>query len=278
MPATVWKGYISFGLVSFPIQLTAAARPKSVHFHLLHNKDLSRVKEVFYCAKEDRPVERGDLVKGYEYKKGQYIVVGQEELKKIAPPTAMEMKILQFVRNSEVDPIYLDKSYYVAPDKAGTRPYELLRRVMEQTAYDAIAKISMHGREHIVVLRPRKDGLLLHTMYFSEELNQSNKRQREAPEDFTAKEINLAKALIDGLKSEFKPEEYEDDYRRNLERLIEQKQKGRKVTSIRQAKPAVVTDLMNALQASLKHASANNNRSKPEAGKKVEKKRSGKAA
>jgi DNA end-binding protein Ku len=278
MPATVWKGYISFGLVSFPIQLTAAARPKSVHFHLLHNKDLSRVKEVFYCAREDKPLDRGDLVKGYEYRKGQYIVIGQEELKKIAPPTAMEMKIVKFVRNSEVDPIYLEKSYYVAPDKAGARPYELLRRVMEQTAYDAIAKISMHGREHIVVLRPRKDGLLLHTMYFSEELNQANKTPRETPEDFTSKEINLAKTLIDGLKSKFKPEEYEDEYRHNLERLIEQKQKGRKVTFIRQPNPPVVTDLMSALEASLKHVSASGSRSKPEARKKVERKKSGKAA
>ena len=278
MPATVWKGYVSFGLVSFPIQLTAAARPKSIHFHLLHDKDLSRVKEVFYCAQEDKPVERSNMVKGYEYKKGQYIVIGEEELKKIAPPTAQEMKILQFVRGQDVDPIYLDKSYYVAPDKAGTRPYELLRRVMEQTGYDAIAKIAMHGREHIVVLRPRQNGLLLHTMYFSDELNQGNQRNREVPEDFSKKELELAKTLIDGLKSKFKPEEYQDEYRHNVEQLIEQKQKGRKVTPIRQPKPSVVTDLMSALEASLKQVSGSGSRSKPETDKKAAKKRTGRAA
>jgi DNA end-binding protein Ku len=278
MPATVWKGYVSFGLVSFPIQLTAAARPKSIHFHLLHDKDLSRVKEVFYCAQEDKPVERSNMVKGYEYKKGQYIVIGEEELKKIAPPTAQEMKILQFVRGQDVDPIYLDKSYYVAPDKAGTRPYELLRRVMEQTGYDAIAKIAMHGREHIVVLRPRQNGLLLHTMYFSDELNQGNQKNREVPEDFSKKELELAKTLIDGLKSKFKPEEYQDEYRHNVERLIEQKQKGRKVTPIRQPKPSVVTDLMSALEASLKQVSGSGSRSKPETDKKAAKKRTGRAA
>lgn len=278
MPATVWKGYVSFGLVSFPIQLTAAARPKSIHFHLLHDKDLSRVREVFYCALEDKPIERSNMVKGYEYKKGQYIVIGEEELKKIAPPTAQEMKILQFVRSNEIDPIYLDKSYYVGPDKAGTRPYELLRRVMEQTGYDAIAKIAMHGREHIVVLRPREDGLLLHTMYFSDELNQANRKEREVPEDFSKKELELAKTLIDGLKSEFTPEEYQDEFRHNVERLIDQKQKGRKVTSIRQAKPPVVTDLMSALEASLKQVSAGGSRSKPEASKGAVKKRAGKAA
>jgi DNA end-binding protein Ku len=278
MPATVWKGYVSFGLVSFPIQLTAAARPKSIHFHLLHNKDLSRVKEVFYCALEDKPVERSNMVKGYEYKKGHYIVIGEEELKKIAPGTAQEMKILQFVRSDEIDPIYLEKSYYVAPGKAGTRPYELLRRVMEQTGYDAVAKIAMHGREHIVVLRPRQDGLLLHTMYFSDELNQANQREREAPEDFSKKELELANTLIDGLKSEFKPEEYQDEFRHNVERLIDQKQKGRKVTSIRQPKPAVVTDLMSALEASLRQASGSGAGSKGEADSKRAKKRAGKAA
>jgi DNA end-binding protein Ku len=278
MPATVWKGYVSFGLVSFPIQLTAAARPKSIHFHLLHDRDLSRVKEVFYCALEDKPVERSNMVKGYEYKKGQYIVIGQEELKKIAPPTAQEMKILQFVRGEEVDSIYLDKSYYVAPDKAGTRPYELLRRVMEQTGYDAIAKIAMHGREHIVVLRPRQNGLLLHTMYFSDELNQGNQKDREVPEDFSKKELELAKTLIEGLKSKFNPEQYQDEFRHNVERLIEQKQKGRKVTPIRQPKPAVVTDLMSALEASLKQVSGGGSRSKPETEKKAGKKRTGRAA
>lgn len=278
MPATVWKGYVSFGLVSFPIQLTAAARPKAIHFHLLHEKDLSRVKEVFYCAQEDKPVDRSNLVKGYEYKKGRYLVIGGEELKKIAPPTAQEMKILQFVRSGEIDPIYLDKSYYVAPDKAGTRPYELLRRVMEQTGYDAIAKVAMHGREHIVVMRPKQDGLLLHTMYFSDELNQGNQKARETPEDFSKKELDLAKTLIDGLKSEFNPEEYHDEYRQNVERLIDQKQKGRKVTSIRQPKPTAVTDLMSALEASLKQVAEGDERGKSGAAKKGLKKRAGRAA
>lgn len=278
MPATVWKGYVSFGLVSFPIQLTAAARPKSIHFHLLHKKDLSRVKEVFYCAKENKPVERGSLVKGYEYKKGQYVVVEEAELKKMAPTTALEMKIIQFVRNDEIDPIYLEKSYYVSPGKAGARPYELLCRVMEQTEYDAIAKIAMHGREHIVVLRPAKNGLLLHAMYFRDELNEVNWKAREPAQDFTKKEMDLAKTLVDGLKSEFKPEDYEDEYRRNLERLIEQKRKGRNVTSIREAKPAVATDLMRALEASLRHISENTNQSRAQTHKKVGKKRSGRAA
>src|SRR6185436_15730103 len=110
MPATVWKGYISFGLVSFPVRLFSAARAEAVHFHMLHKKDLSRVKEVWYCAKENKPIERSDIVKGENY-----VVVDDDELKKIAPTTASTMEILQFVRNDEVDPIFFESSYYVAP-------------------------------------------------------------------------------------------------------------------------------------------------------------------
>src|SRR5579872_4461858 len=117
MAATVWKGYISFGLVSFPVRLFSAARPETVHFHMLHKKDLSRVKEVWYCAEEDERIDRSDMVKGYETGKGEYVVVEDEELKKIAPPTASTMEILQFVGRDDVDPIYFESSYYVAPEE-----------------------------------------------------------------------------------------------------------------------------------------------------------------
>src|ERR1700757_2731583 len=116
MPATVWKGFISFGLVSFPARLFAAARAETAHFHMLHKKDLSRVKEVWYCAEENKPIERADIVKVYETSKNQYIVVEDEELKKIAPPTATTIDILQFVGSDEVDPIFFESSYYVAAE------------------------------------------------------------------------------------------------------------------------------------------------------------------
>src|SRR5690349_19402544 len=125
MPATVWKGFVSFGLVSFPIRLFSAARPDHIRFNMLHRKDLSRIKEVWYCVKEDKPVDRSDIVKGYEVSKGEYIAVDDEELKKIAPPSATTMEILQFVRAKEIDPLYFESSYYVAPDEAVNKPYEL---------------------------------------------------------------------------------------------------------------------------------------------------------
>ncbi len=128
MPATVWKGYLSFGLVSFPVRLFSAARAESVHFHLLHKKDLSRVKEIWYCAEENKPIERADIIKGYEVEKGEYVTVEDEELRKIAPTTATTMEVLQFVASDDVDPLLFESSYYVAPEEKVLRP-PVLRRV-----------------------------------------------------------------------------------------------------------------------------------------------------
>lgn len=251
MPATVWKGYLSFGLVSFPIRLSSAARPETVHFHMLHKKDLSRVKEVWYCASEDRPLEKSEIVKGFEYVKNQYVVIEPEELEKVAPPTARNMEILEFVRMDDVDPIFLEKSYYVAPEEAVSRPYVLLLEAMRQTRYDALAKVAMHGREHIVILRPTDTGIVLHTMYFVDELHKEKESSVDKPDEFNKKELDMAKKLIESLAGSFEPEKYHDEYKANVEHLIEQKRNGQKVTPISQPKSAPVMDLMQALQKSL---------------------------
>ena len=251
MPATVWKGSLSFGLVSFPVRLYAAARPETIHFHMLHKRDQSRIKEVWYCAEENKPVDRADIVKGYEYEKGKYVVVDDADLKKVAPATATTMEILQFVKADEVDPIYLEKSYYVAPEESGGKPYGLLRKAMEDTGYYAVAKVAMHGREHIVIIRPDEGGLVLHTMYFENELNAANKARGEKNAKFAAKEMDLAKRLIDTLASPFKPEQYADEYRKNVEKLIQQKRKGREVAEVKQPKAPKVVDIFDALKKSL---------------------------
>lgn len=253
MPATVWKGYLSFGLVSFPIRLFAAARPEPVHFHLLHKKDLSRVKEVMFCAKEDKPLDRSEIVKGYEYEKNRYVVVEPEELQKIAPPTATVMEILQFVRMDEIDPIFFETSYYVGPEESVSKPYSLLLEAMKETKYDALAKVSMHNREHIVILRPGEHGIVLHTMYFVEELHKAHEVPVRGAAKFAKKEVDLAKKLIETLAGPFKPEQFHDEYKENVEELIEKKRKGQKIIPIRQPKTAPVTDLMQALQQSLEH-------------------------
>ena len=254
MPATVWKGFLSFGLVSFPIRLFSAARADHIHFNMLHRKDLSRIKEVWYCAKEDKPVDRSEIVKGYEVSKGDYILVEDEELKKIAPATARTMEIVQFVRDKEVDPIYFESSYYVAPDEAVSKPYELFLQALTEAQYSAIAKVTMHNREDSVLIRATKTGLLLHTLFYPNELRDANQAAVKPGKKASSKELSLAKTLIQHLAGPFKPEELHDTYRENIERLIEQKRNGQKVTSIQRARKAPVIDLMEALKRSLESA------------------------
>jgi DNA end-binding protein Ku len=250
MPATVWKGFISFGLVSFPVRLHSAARAETVHFRMLHKKDGSRLKEVWYCAEEDKPVERSEIAKGYEIAKDQYVIVDEEELRKIAPATATAMEILQFVDSGEVDPIYFERSYYVAAEENTAKPYALFAAAMSASRQHAIARIAMHNREHIALIRPSDGGLVLHTLYFPNELNASNRSA--APQDqYSAKEMELARSLIDHLKAPFHPHEFKDTYRENVERLIEQKRKGQEITAVEQPRTAPVIDLMEALKRSL---------------------------
>jgi DNA end-binding protein Ku len=261
MPAIVWKGYVSFGLVSFPVRLLAAARAEAVHFHMLHKKDLSRVKEVWYCVEEDKPIERSEIVKGYEAGKNDYVVIDDEELKKIAPPTATTMDILQFVKSNDVDPILFESSYYVAPDEKVSKPYALFLAALTETKCDAIARIAMHNREHIVVLRAAEGGLVLHTLFYADELHSANRG--EAPRIKLGKEeLELAKTLVRQMAAPFKLASFHDTYRENVERLIEEKKKGHTITATKQPQKAPVIDLMEALKRSLKAQGGSESKSK----------------
>jgi DNA end-binding protein Ku len=146
MASTVWKGHLTFGLVSFPIKLYSAARSESISFNQLHKADGSRVKQVLFCAAEDKPIPRSEIVKGFEYEKDRYVVIEDEEVKKVAPVTAKVMEILEFVKADQVDPIYYETSYYLAPDEAGEKPYALLFDALTKTGYVGVAKIAMHNR------------------------------------------------------------------------------------------------------------------------------------
>src|ERR1700726_2717273 len=172
MASSVWKGHLTFGLVSFPIRLFSAARSETISFNLLHKGDPSRIKQMVDCQKEEKPVPRSELVKGYEYEKDHYVEIDDEDIKKVAPKTAKVMEILEFVKADQVDPIYLESSYYMAPDEGGEKPYALLFEALRETKYYGIAKVAMHNREHIVILRPGKKGVLLHTMYYADEIRQ----------------------------------------------------------------------------------------------------------
>jgi DNA end-binding protein Ku len=249
MPAVVWKGFVSFGLVSFPVRLHAAARNNTLQFHILHKKDLSRVREVFYCRAEDKPLQPDDLVKGFEVSKDEYVVVDDAELAKIAPKSAKVMDILQFVQAEEFDPVFMDKSYHVLPDGDVLKPYALLRAAMEKRRQFAIAKLTMHNREHIVVLRPSGEELMLHTMFFADEIQKVEVMATSAK--VSDKELKLAFQLIDTLSGKFQPEKFHDEYQANLERLIEQKQKGERVRAVAYERPRPAVNILEALQKSL---------------------------
>src|SRR6266404_8022109 len=250
MASTVWKGQLAFGLVSFPVKLFTAARSDGISFNQLHKADGSRVKQVLYCAAEDKPIPRSEIVKGYEYEKDRYVVIEDEEIKKVAPQTAKVMEIQEFVKADAVDPIYLETSYYMAPDEAGEKPYALLFDALKKSGYMGIAKVTMHNREHVVILRPGANGVLLHTMYYNHEIRKVDEFRTDLSL-VKEKELALATNLIEALAADFEPEKYKDNYRENLLRMIEAKKQGQEIVATPEPQQAKVVDILEALKASL---------------------------
>src|SRR5579864_1684300 len=170
MASSVWSGYLTFGLISMPVKLFSGARSSGISFNMLHRTDKSRLKQQYVCLADGEVVERSEIIKGYEYRKDEYVVIEPDEIKKIEPKTAKTMEILEFVKAGDVDPVYFESSYYMIPDEAGRRPYALLTKALEESEYVAIAKLTMHNREYTVFLRPHEGGLMLHTMYYADEV------------------------------------------------------------------------------------------------------------
>ena len=309
MATTIWKGFLTFGLISIPIKLHRAARADKVSFRQLHRADASRVRQQYVREApanseepppEDEPaplprtaasrrqeplpfvqpspssgptktpvrsspapstfspepstpeaVERGDLVKGYEYAKDRFVVISKEDLEKITPQTAREMQINEFVHIEEVDPLYFEASYFVLPDKAGERPYALLYQALRNSGYAAVAQVAMHNREHVVIVRPGSAGLILHMMYYTAETHREDEYRTDisgVPE----KELQLATMLIENLAAPFEPEKYRDTYREKLDQLIAAKVAGEQtVEPPAQQRSAPVVNILEALQRSL---------------------------
>ncbi len=251
MAASVWSGFLTFGLISMPVRLYSGARgSRAISFHMLHRDDHARVKQQLYCPVDNRVVERDEIVKGYEYRKDEYVIVEPEELKKMEPKTAKAMEIMEFVKASEVDPVYFESSYYLQPDEGGERPYALLTQAMRETEYLGIAKVTMHNREYTVFLRPHESGIMLHTMYYEDEV-----RKMDAPKlnvEVKAAEVKIAHQLIDALAGTFDPSKFHDAYEANVKQLIQARLEGKEVEAPAAApKPGKVIDLMAALKQSL---------------------------
>jgi DNA end-binding protein Ku len=250
MASSVWKGHLTFGLVSFPVRLFSAARSETVSFNQLHKGDHSRIKQVIYCQAEDKPIPRNELVKGYEYEKDHYVEIDDEDIKKVAPKTAKVMEILEFVKAEQVDPVYLESSYYVAPDEGGEKPYALLFQALKESKFYALAKVAMHNREHVIVLRPGAKGILSHTMFYQDEIRQVDEFRTDTSL-VKEKELAMAKMLISSLEGDFEPQKYHDAYRASLRKMIEDKVEGRSVVETPAPHIAPVIDIMEALKKSL---------------------------
>jgi DNA end-binding protein Ku len=251
MASTVWKGFISFGLITIPVRLFAAARTERVSFNQIHQPCGGRIKQQVFCPQCDRVVERNELVKGYEVEKDRYVIVNDEELKAIAPASSDTMEIMEFVKADGIDPIYYDSSYFMVPEEAGKKAYHLLLETMKKSGYSAIAKVAMHQREYTVVVRPHADGLLLHTMFYPEEVREVPEFRRDENVNVKPQEVALAEKLVEGLAADFEPSKYHDEYQTKMQQMIEAKREGLTVGAETPKKRAPVIDLMQALQKSL---------------------------
>jgi DNA end-binding protein Ku len=255
MASSTWKGAISFGLLTIPIRLYPAARSERTYLHQLHNKCHTRLKQPLFCPTCNRIVSRDEVVKGYEYEEGQYVLVDKDDLQKITPKSGKSMEILAFVKESQIDPIYFDASYVALPEKDAEKPYQVLLKALEDTNRVGIAQVTMHQREYTVFIRPRNNGITVHTMYFQNEIREVP-GYGEKPKDLHLKpqEIKLAEQLIESLSEDFKPAQYHDTFQDELRALVQAKQKGKTFTEKAAPPRAKVIDMMDALKKSLQEA------------------------
>jgi DNA end-binding protein Ku len=257
MASSVWKGTLSFGLLAIPVKLYTAARSQRMNLHQLHKTCHTRLKQPLYCPQCNRQVERSEVVRGYEYEKGQYAIVSEEDIKKITPRSSTVMEIVAFVKQEQIDPIYFDASYFMLPDKDSEKPYALLLKTLEDSHRVGIATVTMHQREYTVFIRPRKNGLTIHTMYYANEIREvAGYGQAEKDIKLKPAEVKLAEQLVESLSQDFKPELFHDRFQENLKALIEAKQKGKTIVAEQKPGPARVIDMMEALKKSLANAEA----------------------
>lgn len=255
MPRAIWNGSISFGLVTIPVSLYAAVESREeLSFHLLHKKDGSRIENKRFCKEEGIEVPWGELVKGYEYAKGEYVVMTEEDFDKARVPATQTFDIRAFVPATEVEDLYFDQPYYLAPGgPAGVKAYALLRDALRDTSKLGVGTIVLRQREHLGALEPVGEALVLTTMRFAHEIRPATELDLpKAREGFTAKEMKLAHQLIDTLSSKWDPSEYKDTYTEVLRHAIQQKIEGKEISIPQPERPRTVVNLMEALEASLK--------------------------
>lgn len=248
----IGSGTISFGLVSIPIKLYTAASSQNVSFNMLHKKCGGRMKQQMFCPIDNEVVERTDIVKGYEHSKERYVQFTDEELKKLEAERSDRLDIVEFVPQESVDFIYIEKTYYLGPDKGGDRAYKLLSEAMTRMDKIAVGRFWTRGKEQLVLLRPHKGGLVVHQVYYADEVRSFDEVERPGELSFRPVEEELADKLIEQLSVEaFKPEQYHDEYRDRVLAAVEQKVAGQEITVSAEAPQAQIIDLFEALKRSL---------------------------
>jgi DNA end-binding protein Ku len=253
-PHAIGSGTISFGLVAIPIKLYAATASASISFNLLHAKCGSRIRQQQFCPQCNAVVDRAELVRAYEFAKDQYVRVDDEELKALEGEASRTIDIAEFVPLDKVDPIYFERTYYLGPDKSGEKPYRLLADAMARSEQVAVASFVMRGKENLVLIRSSQGGLMLHTMYFADEVRNFGEIDKGQSAKVKDNEIELALQLISGLaRDDFKPENYRDEYRGRVMAMIEDKVAGKEITTAPAPAPkdSRVIDLAEALRQSL---------------------------
>ncbi|MFN2483903.1 MAG: Ku protein [Candidatus Limnocylindria bacterium] len=249
----IWKGAISFGMVTIPVKLYTATEDKDVRFRLLHRKDHAPILEKRFCTAEDREVAWDDLVRGFEVRKGEFVVVDPKEIDEVKPESANTIDIGDFVELDEIDPIYFEKSYFLEPAGVGAKPFSLLKRALDETGRIAVARVTIRSKERLATIRAYDGTLVLETMYFPDEIRSTSALDLpDASESLlSSKELKMARALVENLSDKFKPEEYQDRYRIALQELIERKMAGEKRNAKRRKPEPKIIDLMAALEASV---------------------------
>jgi DNA end-binding protein Ku len=254
----IGTGNISFGLVSIPVKLFSATRSRAVSFNLLHVKDLSRIQQKIYCPVDDAIIERSELVRGFEFEKGRYVTFTDEELKKLEARNEHAIEITEFLPLERVDPVYFEEAYYLGSEANAAKAYRLLADAMSESGRVALGRFTMRGKEHLVLIRPFGKGLMLHTVYYSDEVRPAEDIDQAGSEPVREAELTLAKRLIDELTGkEFDPSKYHDHYRERVLEVAQQKVEGQQVTEAPpEPRRGQVIDLMSALKASLEKRGA----------------------
>jgi DNA end-binding protein Ku len=248
---TMWRGAISFGLVSIPVRVFPATEEKTLRFNQLHDKDHGRIRYKRVCAKCGEEVSYENIVRGYEYEKDRYVVLTEEELDSVPLESSRAIDINQFVEAEEIDPIYYKKTYYLVPEETGIKAYALMREALAEDRRVGIAKVSFRDKEHLAAIRLRENVLVMETMYWPDEIRVPQFEELDKEVKARDQEIKMARSLIDNLTDAWKPDEYTDEYREALLGIVDKKVAGEEIEVIEAPEPEKVVDLMEALKKSV---------------------------